>query len=244
MPQGLHGDCTYKQRIPPGITSPIAVVHGREMVFTMRDRSPSDGYREWMVDSDIFGNLTEVRQGMSALTGEKRLAARSFETNEAVKTFAMQQFLHETYALQWGGIPDSLYQREIHFRQQIIDLETNFFMVRRRPNADSLIAANDQQLFALRDQYGIFLAALEKEYPEYFRLKYKQPVIRLRDVQHEALRAGQCLLDLYIKNDKVFALLIRPDTIVWIHAVRQHRAKSPGEPGFRIAPVCGIPKTA
>ena len=187
-----------------------------EMVFIMRDRSPSDGYREWMVDSDIFGNLTEVRQGMYALTGEKRLAARSFETNEAVKTFAMQQFLHETYALQWGGIPDSLYQKEIHFRQQIIDLETNFFMVRRRSNADSLIAANDQQLFALRDQYGIFLAALEKEYPEYFRLKYKQPVIRLRDVQHEALRAGQCLLDLYIKNDKVFALLIRPDTIVWI----------------------------
>ncbi len=187
-----------------------------DMVFIMRDRSPSDGYREWMVDSDIFGNLTEVRQGMYALTGEQRLAERSFEANEAVKTFATQQFLHETYALQWGGVPDSLYQREIHFRQQIIDLETNFFMVRRRPNADSLIAANDRQLFALRDQYGIFLAALEKKYPEYFRLKYKQPVVRLRDVQREALHAGQCLLDLYIKNDRVFALLIRPDTIVWL----------------------------
>jgi CHAT domain-containing protein len=186
------------------------------MVFDMRDRKPNDGFREWMVDSDILGNLTEVRQQMYAETGNMALLERNFEASEAVKTFASQQFLHETYALRWGGIPDSLYQLETRYRTAINDLETNFFMVRKRPNADSLIAANNDQLFVLRDAYQQLLAHLEQHYPEYYRLKYTQPVVTLRDVQQNTLLPGQCLLDLHLKNEKVFALLIRPDTVVWI----------------------------
>ncbi|MEO6038071.1 MAG: CHAT domain-containing protein, partial [Saprospiraceae bacterium] len=188
-----------------------------QMIFAMRDRSPNDGFRDWMGDDmDIVANLAEVRQGMYTKTGDKKYVESAFEAIEASKTFAMQQFLHETYALHWGGLSDSLFQQETEYRQQIIDLETNFFMVRLQPNADSLIAANDQELFALRDQYGVFLTDLEQHYPEYFRLKYSHPAVDLQQVQKQILHPGQCLLDLYIRNDLVFALLLRPDTMVWL----------------------------
>jgi len=188
-----------------------------KVVFAMRDRAPNDGFRDWIGNEvGIVANLAEVRQGLYAQTGNQKHIERAFESIEASKNFAVQEFLHETYSLQWGGLPDSLYQRELTFRQEVNDLETNFFMMRTRQNADSLIAANDQALFALRDQYRVFLADLEKTQPEYFRLKYSQPKASLRQVQTQTLRPNQCLLDIFIENSLVFALLIRPDTVVWL----------------------------
>ncbi len=188
-----------------------------EVIYAMRDRAPSDGFREWIANElGIVANLAEVRHGLYAQTGNQVHIERAFESVEASKTFAVQEFLHETYALQWGGLPDSFFQLETRYRQEVNDLETNFFMVRTRPNADSLIAENDQKLFALRDEYSAFLQNLEKNYPEYFRLKYRHPSVSISQVQRETLRSGQCLLDLFIENDLVFALLIRPDTVVWL----------------------------
>ncbi len=184
---------------------------GENIVFEMRDRAPDDGFRDWVANN--AGSLAEVRYGLYAQTGNRDHIERAFATFEACKMFSVQQFLHETYALQWGGLPDSLYAQETQLRQAVNDLEMNFFMVRMRPNADSLIAANDQKLFALRDQYRVFLAGLEKNQPEYFRLKYSQPKASIQQVQKQTLRSGQCLLDLFIENGLVFALLIRPDTV-------------------------------
>jgi len=186
------------------------------VIFAMRDRMPTDGFRDWIANEiGIVDNLSEVRYGMFVQTGDKKNIERAFEAVEAYKTFAVQEFLHETYALQWGGLPDSLFQQETALREEVNDLETNFFMVRLRPNADSLIAVNDQKLFVLRDRYGVFLNGLESAYPEYFRLKYVQPKTRLEQVQNQILQPGQCLLDICIQNDLVFALLVRPDTVIW-----------------------------
>ena len=41
------------------------------------------------------------------------------------------------------------------------------------------------------------------------------PVTRIEDIQTKILHKGQCLLDIFIENSLVFALLIRPDTVVW-----------------------------
>ncbi|MFN0174127.1 MAG: CHAT domain-containing protein [Saprospiraceae bacterium] len=190
---------------------------GEDLVFAMRDRAPNDGFRDWIANEvGIVANLAEVRQGLYAQTGDQIHIDRAFESIEASKSFAVQEFLHETYSLQWGGLPDSLYQRELAFRQEVNDLETNFFMMRSRKNADSLIAANDQALFTVRDQYRVFLADLEKTQPEYFRLKYSQPKASIRQVQTQTLRPNQCLLDIFIENSLVFTLLVRPDTVVWL----------------------------
>jgi CHAT domain-containing protein len=183
-------------------------------IQNLRDRATDDGFRDWIANEvGIAANLAEVRYGLYAQTGTQQHLERAFETVETSRMFAVQQFLHEAHALQWGGLPDSLHARETYFRDAVNELETNFFMVRNQPNADSLVAANDQKLFALRDAYRTFLADLEKNQPEYFRLKYSHPRIGLRQVQTEILRPGQCLLDLFIENSRVFALVVRPDTL-------------------------------
>jgi CHAT domain-containing protein len=183
-------------------------------IQNLRDRAPNDGFRDWIANEvGISANLAEVRYGLYAHTGQRQHLERSFETVETSRMFAVQQFLHEAHALQWGGLPDSVQQREAYFRDAVNELETNFFMVRSQPNADSLLAANDQKLFALRDAYRVFLAGLEKNQPEYFRLKYSHPHVSLRQVQTEILRPGQCMLDLFIENSRVFALVVRPDTL-------------------------------
>lgn len=185
-------------------------------IFAMRDRNTNDGFRDWIANElGLTANITEVRQGLYHLTGNLLNVKRAFEVQEAFKVFAVQAFLHDTHALLWGGLPDTLYQREIAYRQQINDLETNFFMVRNHPDADSLIAANDQELFRLRDEYRQFLYELEQEFPVYFRLKYQNYSIQLEAVQQRILQKNQCLLDLFIENGYVFAMLIRPDTVVW-----------------------------
>jgi CHAT domain-containing protein len=185
----------------------------------MRDRAPDDGFRDWIANRvGIVANLMEVRYGLYAETGDLAHAECSFESVETSKMFAVQEFLQETNALQWGGVPDTLYARENEYRQRVNDLESNFFMLRNKPDADSLIAANEQRLFTLRDEYRAFLKELDKNYPEYFRLKYRHQAISLKDVQQKLLRPGECLLDLCAENDRIFLMLIRTDTVIWYSA--------------------------
>lgn len=187
------------------------------VLYAIRDRAPEDGHRDWIANSvGIVANLSEVRYGLYRISGHKKHIERNFESVEASKMFVVQQFLHETYALQWGGLPDSLYQQEANFRQSINDLETSYFMLRAKPNTDTLIAINDKNLFEIRDRYRTFLKGLEKSYPEYFRLKYQHPAASIRELQNKLLQPGQCLLDLAIENELIFALVVRPDTVVWV----------------------------
>ncbi|MBL7806700.1 MAG: CHAT domain-containing protein [Saprospiraceae bacterium] len=183
----------------------------------MRDRTPDDGFRDWIGNRvGIVANLMEVRHGLYRQTGDLRHAALSFESVEASKMFAIQEFLHETYALQWGGVPDSLYQQEDAYRQEINALESNFFFKRGHPKADSLLAANDRELFIKRDLYRVFLKKLEQQYPDYFQLKYRQSAVRLQDVQTQMLHPDECLLDMSLENNNIFLLLIRTDTVIWL----------------------------
>lgn len=190
---------------------------GSETVLReMRDRAPDDGFRDWIANRvGIVANLLEVRYGLYTETGDLAHAEQSFESYETSKMFVVQEFLQETQALKWGGVPDSLYARENAYRQSVNDMETNFFMLRNKPDADSLIAANDRQLFALRDEYRSFLKELEKNYPEYFRLKYRHTAISLKEVQTQMLLPGECLLDLCAENSQIYLMLIRPDTVIW-----------------------------
>lgn len=192
----------------------LRCTQGEEIVYELRDRAPEDGFRDWVANN--AGSLTEVRHGLFQQTGDPVHMERAFEVYEASKMFSVQQMLHESQALRWGGLPDSIAAQENAYRNAVNQLETNFFMVRNMPNADSLIAANDQNLFALRDEYRVFLKNLELHYPDYFRLKYSHPHIGLKQVRAELLQPEQCMLDLSKGNGKVFCLVVRHDTIAWI----------------------------
>ncbi|MDX1913747.1 MAG: CHAT domain-containing protein [Saprospiraceae bacterium] len=207
------GDLAMKQLAIQRATS------SENVLREMRDRAPDDGFREWIANRvGIVSNLMEVRYGLYAETGDLSHIERSFESYEASKMFVVQEFLQETQALQWGGVPDSLYARENAYRQAINDMETNFFMLRNKPDADSLLAVNDRQLFSLRDEYRVFLKDLENRYPEYFRLKYRHTAISLKEVQTQMLLPGECLLDLCAENSQIYLMLIRPDTVIWYAA--------------------------
>jgi CHAT domain-containing protein len=110
---------------------------------------------------------------------------RAFAYSERAKAGVLQQALQEARARHFAGIPDSLLERERKLR---IDLAYHGTQWRQqkleRENRDSVkILAHEERLFSLNHQYEALLKKFERNYPQYFSLKYRAETVTVSDIQ-------------------------------------------------------------
>lgn len=118
-------------------------------------------------------------------TGEIEPLHRAFDYSERSKALALQESLQESRARNFAGIPDSVLSQEQNLRIDLAFYEKNRFDLYQQPagNRDARFLVLQNRLFALNEQYRAFVARLERDYPDYFRLKYDRSTTSLKQVQ-------------------------------------------------------------
>ncbi|MEM9982142.1 MAG: CHAT domain-containing protein, partial [Bacteroidota bacterium] len=85
----------------------------------------------------------------------------------------------ETQAKAFAGIPDTFLQQEQQLKVDIAALE---LVLAASPN-DTTKTAERSELFAKRRQYEDFVVNLEKEFPQYYQLKFSQQAPSTKQLQ-------------------------------------------------------------
>lgn len=101
---------------------------------------------------------------------------KSFQFCERSKSATLLEAITETKAKNFSGIPSELMQTEDSLRAEITFFEQQLASGKNQEKFKNL-------LFQYQGAYRVFINRLEKEYPEYFNLKYNHKIATVAEIQ-------------------------------------------------------------
>ena len=136
--------------------------------------------------------------------------------SEKSKAGLLQSQLKESDALRFANMPDTLLEREKNLRLTITAIEKGRQerMNEGKSETDSFNIILVTRADSLRTLYTDLKKYFEKNYPDYYRLKYDYSTIPLSKVQQNLLSTDQTLLSYFVGDSAVYAFVVRKDTFV------------------------------
>src|SRR5690606_35438115 len=124
-----------------------------------------------------------------------------FLVREKTKSWQLLRAVRQANPRKFARVPDRILKKEQQLTQQLLFFEKNQARSGQQESGYLETRLSQQQL--LRD--------IEKNYPEYFRLKYSLATTPLATVQKSLLKSGQALLEYFIGSEHIFIIVVQKE---------------------------------
>ncbi|NJL75687.1 MAG: CHAT domain-containing protein [Saprospiraceae bacterium] len=131
----------------------------------------------------------------------------AFQLAERGKATLLLENLNQVQAKAFAGVSKVWLQRERDFKTKISVTERALYEAVRAGNTPFEQPLRDT-LFQLRQDFQVFQAALENNYPTYFQLKYQVKYPTLSDIQQQLLDEQTALLEFFSGDSTIFLFSI------------------------------------
>lgn len=147
----------------------------------------------------VYGNAVRVcyQLSLTALKNRKHYAEMAFYFAEKSKSAVLQDAIAESNAKSFANIPESLLREELELKAGLA-LVAQKLAQKPDPSAEQALR---QDLFQLNRSYQQFVAALEKNYPEYYNLKFSRQATTVRQAK-EKLGENEALISYFLDEPK------------------------------------------
>jgi len=137
----------------------------------------------------------------------------AFQFAEQSKAGILLDALSEAEAKQFAGIPDSLLEKERQLRVDLAFYDKNLTeeTLKGEDPDSAKIALWQDKVFGLKQHYDALLARFEKDYPDYYNLKYQTQTASVQDVQ-QMLDNNTALVEYFTGQDSIFIFTITKNT--------------------------------
>lgn len=171
--------------------------------------------QEYLTDATKF-SLTEQavpvyeRAILTALrlyetTNEKQYQKQALVFAENNKAASMLAKMQEWKAKGAGGIPDSLLNKERQLKIAINYYLEGLATEQAFKNIDSnKVEMMEQQAFRLKQESQTLDSYLEKNYPDYFKLKHQANELTLLKIRQELLDQEKAIIEFFIGEENLF----------------------------------------
>lgn len=154
------------------------------------------------------------------LTKNKDYINRAFEFSERSKSSNLLASVKDLKAKEFGGIPDSLLNRENVLKSNIASYNSMLLEENHSEKPDSQkVSLYSMKIFKYNDEYNKLINSFEKLYPSYYALKYENNVVGIKEIQSN-LSMRQAVVEYFIKepdinnNDgELYRFLITKDSV-------------------------------
>lgn len=140
---------------------------------------------------------------------------KAFELSEKKKAGLLLSAIQKSQATTFANIPDSLIQKEQSLNKKISQLQQQQF--------NPANASVKEELFALKNQRQQFIQQLEKNYPDYFKLKYNTETVSFKKIKINCKKNQSTIVSYHLANDSVFAFVITPDKEDFLNLGKQNK---------------------
>jgi len=150
------------------------------------------------------------------LTGDRGFLHQAYEISGQAKGAVLTQVIKGFEGFRVADVPASYQQeeaelqRKLHMLEMLISEESE----RIHPNRERIAYWKDQ-LFETSLRYQELTEILEREYPEYYRLKYEAGVMDVQAIQ-DNLQEGQVLVE-YLMNDHTLFVFAFSETTYQVY---------------------------
>jgi CHAT domain-containing protein len=159
-------------------------------------------------EQEIYGMAIETCYSLYKLTLKTEYIQEAFRFAELGKATILAEAMQNNTALIHGNIPP-------HLADEINSIEKKCWMIeemlyeeqRKSDPSQEKIDNWNKQLFELSEKKSSLTNEIEENYPEYFKLKYDQSIIDIKQIQTK-LGRNDVLIDYSLHNQSLFTFVV------------------------------------
>jgi CHAT domain-containing protein len=156
----------------------------------------------------MLENAIDLALQLHQSTGNTIYLAKAFAYAEKGKAYLLSESLRESAARQKAGIPQGVIQEEKQIKIDIAFYHKQIFEAQQLKNTDNpKIPLWQSEILRLHRNQEDLLARMEKDFPEYYQIKYKQQISSIRDLQGK-LPVNTGLLEFFQGDHAVYAFYL------------------------------------
>ncbi|KXX68884.1 CHAT domain-containing tetratricopeptide repeat protein [Flammeovirga sp. SJP92] len=188
----------------------LKIAHHTIQNVRTTQRSKADKIRLSAITNDIYSSGITLCLALSkASINTDKWVKEAFNFVEWSKAATLLESIQETNAKSFSGIPSSLLEKENLLLEKVNSLEQQILNCN-----PSEIQRLEEELFKTQNELKVHVNALEKEYPKYYELKYKQENITYSEIQ-ESIGSNEALISYFIaeKEELLYIFVITKGSI-------------------------------
>ena len=189
--------------------------HIMRLIEKMRSGYRAEGSKLNLAKSTlpIFESAIQTTLTLSHATGDSRYLDNAFVYAEKSKAGILLEAFSEVEAKQFANIPDSLREQEHELRIELTFHERNLIREQLQGAAgdSTKIAEWRDRMFELEREYETLLERLERDFPDYYDLKYQVNTASMAEVQSGLLTARSALIEYFAGEDSIFVFAVTPE---------------------------------
>ncbi len=158
--------------------------------------------------NEVYEDGVRIAEALSQMTFEvRRYQEEAFYFAEKSKSAVLQAAIADSEAKSFAGIPPKLLDEERDLKASIA-LLTQKLSQKPDPEEEKKLR---EAIFAANRQYREFVKALEKNYPDYFNLKFNQVTPSIPEIQ-KLLPEGRAVVSYFIAEtgQRLYTFVITP----------------------------------
>lgn len=145
-------------------------------------------------------------------TGKEEYLQKALAYTEKRKSGLLYAALQKRKALQFSKIPTALLEKEQQMKSTLKQARTAYFEAQTEATDENTLLTLKNKMQEADAQHNRFLHQLDKEYPEYYEVRYAPNIPRLADLKEYLRKNESTLLEYYIGGEADSALyVIRAD---------------------------------
>jgi len=147
-----------------------------------------------------FNEIMRIAFKLYDQTHKIEFLERAFEFSERSKSSNLLASIKDTKAKEFGGIPDTLIERENFLKSSIDNYTSMLFEENHREKPDSQkLNLYSSKIFKYNEEYSKMIDSFEKSYPQYYALKYENKITGVTEIQ-DRLKSKDALVEFYINE--------------------------------------------
>ena len=156
----------------------------------------------------IESRLIKTSLELFKITGDKNYEIQAFRFAEESKAGTLLDAIAESGAKRYSGIPDSLIQKESKLKKELAFIETKIQENEQLDIPISEMSDLTQRAFDLNAQYEKLIDLFEQEYPQYYKLKYSQSPVSVKEIQNHLLTGSSVFVEYFISDSSYYVFTI------------------------------------
>jgi hypothetical protein len=154
--------------------------------------------------NDVYEDGVRLASTISEITASSRKYREvAFYFAEKSKSAVLQESIADAQAKSFAGIPQDLVDQEKNLKSGIAFLAQR---LSTRPPAEEEKYLRES-LFVLNSEYDAFTKKLEKDYPNYYNLKFNKAFPRVPEIQ-KTLKADEAIVSYFVGSGKMYQFVI------------------------------------
>ncbi len=159
-------------------------------------------------EKSTLNNALFVALKLYDLTGDEKYQYKAFEFSEKSKAAILLAAIQSNTALSFGGIPESLGNKEKDLIREISMTEEYIYEEEQKalPDTHKIIKWKNN-LLKIKREYDEFIVNLENNYPNYYQLKYRNFIVGRKELTSN-LKSGYNLIEYNLTDTAIVIFTI------------------------------------